>query len=230
MTGFQETSHVVAEPLADNTEYEFWIQANYTGGGKTRWGATPQKFSTTTTVPDFDQEVPVVRYEDGNLTWDSIPEAIRYHLIVENIYQSVDRGQQSVVVYDEFITETSVPMNLRQGDYTAVLQAENAEGHSSRQNAAFSFPIDFLSNQPVPTVDGNTANWAPIASATSYQLWGNKYNSAGQLVQVRAILTTVSDTSFEMNLPSGIYRGWLQAMNSNNERSLWSEAVAFTIS
>lgn len=229
VTGFQETSHVVTEPLSDDTEYEFWIQANFNGVGKTRWGATPQTFSTGTTVPDFDQAVPELRYEQSNLTWDSISEATGYRLIVENIYESVDRGTQSVVVYDELVTGTSVPLDLRRGDYVAVLQAENAEGHMSQQSAALSFSIDFSSNQPVLNVNGNTANWDSISTATSYRLWVNEYDSAGQLVQIRAILTTVSGTSHEMNLPAGIYRGWLQAMNGNNEKSIWSEVVAFTI-
>lgn len=229
VTGFQETSHVVAEPLSDNTEYEFWIQANYTGSGKTRWGATPQTFTTETTVADFDQTVPQLQYEDGELTWSAISDATRYHLVIENIVETVDRGTLSNVVYDEYIAGTSATLNLRRGDYVAVLQAENAEGHVSRQSAALSFSIDFQFNQPTLTISGNMANWGPVPTATSYRLWVNEYDSAGQLVQVRAILTTVTGTSFEMNLPAGFYRGWLQAMNGNNERSMWSEQASFTI-
>lgn len=226
-----DTSHIVTEPLEDNTEYEFWLREvhRYDDGRNSRWGATPQTFTTGTTIADFDQMVPQLHYEDGKLAWNAIAGATRYHLVIENIVETVDRGTLSNVVYDEFITGTSASLSLRRGDYVAVLQAENAEGHVSRQSAAFSFSIDFQSNQPSLKIDGNTASWNPVPTATSYRLWVNEYDSAGQLVQIRAILTTVTGTGFEMNLTAGIYRGWLQAMNGNNERSMWSEQVSFTI-
>lgn len=221
------SSHIVTDLLEDNTSYEIWVRGSGQAGA-TRWGSAPAVFTTTTLVPDFDQTVPEVTQAGGVISWETIDEATRYRVVIEEIVASVDLGTRSFVVHDDFVTGTSMPA-LESGQYTVTLHGENSEGHATQWSSLLTFVVDFESNEPALQVTAATASWNAIPGATSYKLWVNEYDNAGGLVRARAVLLDTAETSATLELTPGIYRGWLQATSASGEKTGWSEAVDFTI-
>ena len=164
--------------------------------------------------------------------WNFQEEASLYSLTVTN----TDTGER-VILRNNHETNTYRHFNpLRDGNYSAIVQAFNIVGESSPVSDPLSFTIDAppptSPNITAPAVTTNNINprieWSAVEDAWRYDLWVNYRNQGvSQYIRDTAIEgRTYYETS---NLPQGTYVAWVRATNGNGETGKWSPGYSFSV-
>ncbi|MFO0975355.1 MAG: S8 family serine peptidase [Planctomycetaceae bacterium] len=196
-------------------------------------------FDGTVGVTVLDHEPPVILTPSGNtlnprppITWQAMPGAIRYELIVSNLTTGVNQ-----FIHRTDLTGTSfLPTeNLGIGRYRVWVRAIDA----LERPGFWSVPRDFkVETAPVftaPTTTGTLANptfpeisWTAVADASRYELWVNNVTSGTVRVLYKTDIVTSTYKSLD-GFGSGIYRAFVRAANSKGEYGQWSAAINFTV-
>lgn len=139
--------------------------------------------------------------------------------------------------YKRNVTGTShlAEIQFAEGSYRVRVRTVAADGTMSAWSNELDFSIDVpaptkpIMSRPIGEIGTSfpVFEWNTQASAAQYTLWVNDLNT-GRRVIYRTNFQGTSYQHFDP-LPDGTYRAWVQAVNSVNERSPWSDFVEFTI-
>ncbi|MEZ6127683.1 MAG: SdrD B-like domain-containing protein [Planctomycetaceae bacterium] len=123
-------------------------------------------------------------------------------------------------------------------DYRVDVRANFADGSRTMWNDANGVPLEGIGaalridGRPAPTVNGNIVFWNAVPAATSYEVWINRLDDQGQLLQAQVVhATNVRDLRHEFPIiAAGNYAVWVRAIRAEGGeeyQSLWSPRVDF---
>ena len=208
------------------SKYQVWVAGIDAEGRSARWSpgvqfsVTPQPSLLGPLTPTFVKR-PV-------FTWRPVVGAVSYDVCVRNL----TTGKTDFYPKGIVGTSWTPPTNLSSGPYRWWVQAVGQQGIRS----AWSTPADiYVGGRPTvlqPT--GSIVSvrpkfiWTAVTGAASYRIWVNRLDVAkAAVVNVSGINTNTFTAT--TNLAKGTYRVWIQAVSTSGERSVWSNAVDFTI-
>ena len=164
--------------------------------------------------------------------WLGASNAVSYTLWV------VNRTTGQRVIYRTNYRDTSYThfAALPDGNYRGWLQAMNSVGELS----AWSRPVDFVIDAPVPTAPRMLSPGAVTTSANPRFTWTD-VKAARYVIQVNNRTTGQARYFYKSDIPGtqtfvdptafaqGVYTVWVQAFNANNEGSPWSAGLTFSV-
>ncbi len=198
---------------------EYFVDGSYTPmpGIPTMLGPTG---TLANAVPDFQ--------------WTQGAAAVSYDLLVERFNATTGVWTNYYTRNVTGLSHTAV-QQFPQGDYRASVRTVTSNGSVSAYSNVVSFTVDI----PTPTspviirprgdigVSFPTFEWTAPANAATYNLWVTRVSN-GERVIYRTAYAGTSYVHFSA-LPDGVYRAWVQAVNTVGETSAWSAMVEFTI-
>lgn len=165
--------------------------------------------------------------------WNPAQNASSYSLWVSNL----DTNERVIYRTSHLSTTYSHFSALPDARYRAWVRSFNTVGEFS----AWSSPVDFTIDTPIPVAPTLTAPAAVTSSsnprfiftnvegAARYDLWLNNLSTGkGQYLRVTDIPRTASFYD-PPALPQGNYTAWIRAVNGNGEASPWSAPRSFTV-
>ncbi|MEZ6126521.1 MAG: hypothetical protein R3C49_25650 [Planctomycetaceae bacterium] len=240
-TDLNSTEHrIEANEALPEGEYEVWVRAFMADGSRSRWG---NPAPLTIDIPDVRSAMNFSLFTGSQ---DSTPEfywsdpalnypapASRYEIYISVEGSSAPVYRRSEIPGETRMYEVDTPL-AGNTSYHIWLRVFFTDGSRTGWGQGRTFTLGNVVDDlghivPQLTVDGNTASWAAISGAASYELWVNRYGTDGSLLQSRvfhnAALTTTTQT---LLLSPGTFRGWLRAMGPGGATQ-WSPAVNFTV-
>jgi len=170
-------------------------------------------------------------------SWTLTDAAVSYDLKVIDLETRRTIIRQKSVKTDSFTTET----RLDEKRYRVVVRARNSAGEFSRWSRAYDFVIDEA--QPdTPTMNGPRGTvtarrprfrWENVKAARFILFIKDLSTNSTRKISVRDwdVSDDGTEASFriEDRLGKSTYETWVQAVNSGNEKSAYSNSVGFTI-
>lgn len=218
LTGTQ----VTITDLPDRS-YRVWLKVN-SRGVSSPWSAPQQ-------VEFFRDPINLIT-SDRATTIDATPTIEWRSLAGASSYDiRVTRGEQTVYLQND-IAELShrVANPLQFGvDYRVAVRANFSDGSQTAWDQGLPIRLD---GRTTPVVTGTLVTWAPVAAATGYEIWVNRYDEAGVLVRSQAVSTIVTDaTSFTLPaLQRGDHSIWIRAIRAEGTqtyKSFWGPRTDF---
>jgi subtilisin family serine protease/subtilisin-like proprotein convertase family protein len=195
--------------------------------------------SGSTTVTVLDHEPPVILTPAATtlnarpvITWQAIPGAIRYELMVSNLSTGVNQ-----LIYRTNLTGTSFTPseNLGIGRYRTWVRAVDTLERPGFWSVPKDFKVETAPAFTAPVVTGTQASpsfpelaWTAVADASRYELWINNVTTGAVRVLYKTDIVTTAYKSLD-GFGSGLYRAFVRAANAQNEFGQWSAAINFTV-
>lgn len=213
--------------LGEIQGYDIWIKLVMPDGSKTAW-------SREVTVQN--QLVERVDVEAVSDFIDGTPQSFRWNsgAGLQSVEVCVRKsGTRGVTYRQDGITETSHELTdrLPVGDYQVWFRGQLINGRRTDWGPVQRFSV---TTQPPITVQAGIATWADQGAGVKYEIWINRIDAFGRLVESRALhKKDVSNNSYDLNqLGNGSYRIWLRSFSATGSQiisSTWSRAVNFSI-
>ena len=197
-------------------KYRLWIRAIDSAGSPAAW-SPPLEFSVNTaeTIEPLNR---IQLTSRPTLTWAALPEAARYDLWID---ERSTPTMQAVRITNLTTTSWTPTTDLPMGLYRAWVRGFAADGF----NAAWSRPVEFfVAPAPVLTAGTNSTfdrtpefAWNSVAGAVSYDLTLRNLNTGATVINKTGIRAT--SWKVPTDLPTGLYRWWVLAVNAKALRS-----------
>lgn len=234
-SGLGETSFTPTVPL-ELGAYRAWVRAADGTGRRSAW-STARDFSIVEDVarpgfPEFIAPAAVTSSPAPLVVWTEVENAARYELWIDASSSESVR----VVHATDLHTAQHQTDALGWGQYRAWVRAFNSEDETSGWSAPHDFRI--VGDVPPPSAPTVITPSFPISSATPTLKWAQGLYDAGYLVWIEAVgaasplaVTHTLHPFYTLStaLTVGNYQAWVQAINSEGERSPWSSAFDFTV-
>ncbi|MDA1014410.1 MAG: hypothetical protein O3A00_08165 [Planctomycetota bacterium] len=177
--------------------------------------------------------------------WTASENVVRYDFWLNRLNAAGTAVLERQVIRNPMLTTTTYPSpkDLIPGRYRLQVKAFN-----DSNEGVWSDIHDFNVAPPIPTAPtilspllnavGTTDDlfpnfsWTAVANAAYYELWINKIDSQGGLVQARFYrLLPITTTSWEATFNFGIghFRAWVYGWNEGNQRGISSARYDFEI-
>lgn len=218
LTGTQ----VTLTDLPDRS-YRVWLRVN-SRGVSSPWSA-PQQFEL------LRDPVNLIT-SDRATTIDATPTIEWRALAGASSYDvRVTLGEQTVYLQNDVVGLSHRVANpLQFGvDYRVAVRANFSDGSQTAWDEGLPIRID---GRTTPVVTGTLVEWAPVAAATGYEIWVNRFDEDGVLVRSQAVSEIVADaTSFTLpDLQRGNHAIWIRAIRAEGAQtyqSFWGPRVDF---
>ncbi len=199
--------------------------------------AAPDYIGSSTSIRIDDHEPPVVTGPAATVTspspavtWNQVPNALRYDLLLTNLSTGVEQ------LYVD-IPQTSFvrrePLGI--GTYRVLVRAVDQLEKSGFWSVARDFKVVTAPTFTAPLTTGSLVGgtfpeiaWSAVIDASGYELVVNNLTTGQANVILQKDLKTTSYRSVE-GLGSGVYRATVRAFNANKEFGLWSTSLDITV-
>ena len=153
------------------------------------------------------------------LTWNAIAGATSYNIWVNNF----STGAAKVYLSSATVNSQTVTSDFALGKYRVYLQPVFATGAGNwnAPNDIFVLPPVVLATMPkLQLVSRPTISWNALPGAVKYDLWIDNVTTS----QIQFVRQNVTGTSFtpSADLPMGIYRVWVRAVDKIGNFGAWS--------
>lgn len=209
-----------------------WVRSVLPDGSKTEWSAPesiyhkiPEQIIVETASLFGIAEIPVLQWQDA-------PAIDSFDVFVKRV------GESGAFLRQEGLTATSLTMTeqLPEGDYQLWVRGALAGGGFTRWGDAHEFSVadSFVSATPVLSIVDNIASWTSQLDSGRYELWVNRYDEFGGLLEARALHDQeLAGNTFDLStLEEGSYGVWIRSiLDDGNEevRSEWSSRANVVI-
>lgn len=189
-------------------------------------------------LPDPEPGVSIMLGPSGNVNspvpffeWSTAANAAYYELEVDDLTANIPGFYKRDVAATSHLAD----FQFSQHDYQARVRTVTSTGLMGEWSNYVTFTVDVaipvkpIMSRPLGEIGTSfpVYEWNGQVEASMYTLWVND-QATGKRVIYRTNYSGISYQHFDP-LPDGTYRAWVQAYNSLNERSPWSDFVEFTI-
>ncbi|MGV2334440.1 MAG UNVERIFIED_CONTAM: sulfatase [Planctomycetaceae bacterium] len=161
------------------------------------------------------------------ITWNAIPEVESYDVWISTKTNSTAIMRHRVTGL-AFTPTADLPL----GEYRVWIQGRYVDGVLTKWSATRQFAVAPRPLMIAPRGAITTSNpkiiWTPVPGANRYDVWVNNL-STGQSPFVRNLNVVGTQSEITTPLPLGIYRVWVQPINSQAFRGNWSLFSQFTV-
>jgi len=161
------------------------------------------------------------------ITWNPIPEVESYDVWISTKTNSTAIMRQRVTGL-AFTPTADLPL----GEYRVWVQGRYSDGILTKWSAARAFAVAPrpLISSPRGTITTSKPKivWTPVPGATRYEVWVNNM-STGQSPFLRNLNVVGTQSEITTPMPLGIYRVWVQPVNSQAFRGNWSLFSQFIV-
>jgi len=206
-------------------KYTVWVRGLDAGNNQANWSTfkqfdiAPGTAIVSPASPSFNNQ--------PTFQWQAVAGATRYELFVRNLVTNAITLNPANLTGTSFTPSSAMPVS----DYRWWVRASNNAGVVG----TWSQPLDFnVGGKPtVLTPTGTTSDrtptfsWTPVQGATRYELWVQKRDGSGVVIN----LTNITTNSYmpSSNMAPYDYRVWVRAVTSSNVFSYWSALADFTV-
>ena len=160
------------------------------------------------------------------ITWNAVPEVESYEVWISTKTNSSSMRQRVTTL--AFTPSADLPL----GEYRVWVQGRYPDGVLTKWSAARLFAVAPRSLISSPRGAITTAKpkivWTPVPGATRYEVWVSNL-STGQSPFVRNLNVVGTQSEVTTPLPMGVYRVWVQPINSQAFRGNWSLFSQFMV-
>lgn len=223
-------SNVIADldlDRQDAGQIKVWVRSVLADGSKTEWSVPetiyhqiPDQIVLETASLFGLSELPVFQWQDA-------ADVDSFEIFIKRA------GEAGTFLRQDGLTETTLTMTeqLPAGDYQLWVRGALTGGGFTRWGDAHNFSV---ADSPVLSIVNNVASWTSELDASRYELWVNRYDEFGELLETRALHNTeLVDNTFDLgNLEEGSYGVWIRSvLNEGNDevRSAWSSRANVVI-
>ena len=206
--------------------YRAWVRGVDASGTAAAW-AVPVDFRVLlpVTVPagpasTFDRT--------PTFTWNAVPGAIGYNLIVRNANTGVTVLVPTGIMGTSFTPMTNLPVNPYRWQVTAVATSGLQSQSATVQELYVGGRLTLLTPSGSTSDTTPTFTWTPVADAATYEVFVTRTNvlTAGIINSTGLVGTSFTPV---MPLPVGTYRAWVRAISTTAEVGPWSLQVNFNV-
>jgi uncharacterized delta-60 repeat protein len=197
-------------------KYRFWVRSIGAAGTASAWSSRLEfSVNTAATIQPLNRIQVTAR---PTVTWTALPGAARYDLWIDERSTPTSQAVRITnLTTSSWTTATDLPMGL----YRAWVRGIATDGTA----ATWSQPVEFyVALAPVLTAGTNatfdqtpTFAWNPVAGAVHFDLTLKNLNSGATVITKTGI--TATSWTMPTDLPNGLYRWWVLAVNSKGLRS-----------
>jgi arylsulfatase A-like enzyme len=160
------------------------------------------------------------------ITWNAVPEVESYEVWISTKTNTSSMRQRVTTL--AFTPSADLPL----GEYRVWVQGRYPDGVLTKWSAARLFAVAPRSLISSPRGAITTAKpkivWTPVPGATRYEVWVSNL-STGQSPVVRNLNVVGTQSEVTTPLPMGVYRVWVQPINSQAFRGNWSLFSQFMV-
>lgn len=168
------------------------------------------------------------------ISWTPIPGAVSYEVFIANQSTNVSPHHQATITPVGGVLPTSYTPNvdLGIGRFNLWVRSRNASNEVSawslQHNFQINTPATLTPIQRLQTTPRPVLQWNAIAGAAQYDLWINNLTT-GASPAYR--ITGITGTSWQSgaDLPMGLYRAWVRALDASGQAAAWSAFVEFHV-
>lgn len=161
------------------------------------------------------------------ITWNAVPEVESYEVWISTKTNNTAIMRQRVTTL-AFTPSADLPL----GEYRVWVQGRYPDGVLTKWSAARPFAVAprSLISSPRGAITNAKPKiiWTPVPGATRYEVWVSNL-STGQSPFVRNLNVIGTQSEITTPLPLGIYRVWVQPINSQAFRGNWSLFSQFVV-
>lgn len=224
VTNIFEDLHLKNRPAG---QFKMWVRATMPDGSQTAWSAPtiishgiPEHVVLETASQFGLSQLPVIQWQQS----DAIES---YEVFIKRA------GETGAFLRQNGLTDTVFQMaeQLPEGDYQVWVRGALTGGGLTNWGQAHHFSV---SDTPVLTIVNNVASWTSDLDASRYELWVNRYDELGELLEARALHDQeIVDSSFDLGtLEDGNYGVWIRSVLNDGEdeiKSAWSNRTNVVI-
>ena len=216
------SQYLVRDALASG-RYLAQVRGVYGDGTATPWSAGIEFLILHPTI-EIDPPVQMSIDETPTLLWQPVENATGYTIVI------TQQGRSGTAYRADGVTETShrVASRLSPGTYRVYLRAHFADGSFARWGEGTELTIGDL---PVVEADNRLLIWNSIEGATYYELWVNRVDRFGLIIQEQIVYESrLTNNLFVLpdSLPEGRYSVWVRALRDEagqTYRTAWSQRL-----
>lgn len=208
-------------------QIKVWVRSVLPDGSKTSWSAPqtiyhqiPDRIIVETASLFGISDIPVLQWQDFSAI-DS------YEVFIKRV------GEAGAFLRQDGLSGTSLALTeqLPAGDYQLWVRGALSTGGVTGWGDAHQFSV---TDTPVLSIINNVASWTSELDAGRFELWVNRYDEFGQLLETRALhAQELVGNSFDLSiLEEGSYGVWIRSvLDDGNEevRSAWSSRANVVI-
>lgn len=208
-------------------QFKMWVRSIMPDGSQTAWSAPtmishgiPEQVVLETASRFGLSELPVIQWQQS----DAIES---YEVFIKRV------GEAGAFLRQDGLTQAAWQLTEQfpAGDYQVWVRGALAAGGLTGWGEAHDFSV---SDTPVLSIIDNVASWSSQPDASRYELWVNRYDEFGELLEARALHDReIADNSFDLStLADGSYGVWIRSIVNDGEdevKSEWSSRVDVVI-
>lgn len=199
-------------------QFKMWVRSTMSDGSQTAWSAPeviyhgiPDQVVLETAGHFGLSELPVIQWQQS----DAIES---YEVFIKRV------GEAGAFLRQDQLTEAVLQMTEQfpEGDYQVWVRGALAGGGLTDWGPAHDFSV---SDTPILSIVNNVASWTTELDASRYELWVNRYDEFGELLEARALHEReIIDSSFDLNsLADGNYGVWIRSVLNDGQGEIKSE-------
>ncbi|MEP3482461.1 MAG: beta-propeller domain-containing protein [Fuerstiella sp.] len=234
--------HTVAwhEPLISNViadlnlgqqaagQIKVWVRSVMPDGSKTAWSAPetiyhqiPDQIVIETASLFGLSELPVIQ-------WQAAPAVDSFEVFIKRV------GEAGAFLRQDGLTETAFTLGdqVPAGEYQLWVRGALTGGGFTSWGDAHHFSV---ADSPVLSIVDNVASWTSELDTDRFELWVNRYDEFGELLETRALHNTeIVDNTFDLSsLEEGTYGVWIRSVlddsGDGEVHSAWSSRANVVI-
>ena len=206
--------------------YRAWVRGVDASGTAATW-AVPVNFRVLlpVTVP---AAAPSTFDRTPTFTWNAVPGAFGYNLIVRNANTGVTVLVPTGITGTSFTPMTNLPVNPYRWQVTAVATSGLQSQSATVQELYVGGRLTLLTPSGLTSDTTPTFTWTPVTDAVTYEVFVTRADvlTAGIINSTGLVGTSFTPVT---PLPVGTYRAWVRAISTTAEIGPWSLQVNFMV-